>query len=81
MAHGWSSSPTSALARRSERRLEDAFERQADLEADKIRVIVDGDKVRLEGKVKAWFERDLAEHAAWAAPGVRAVEGRVTIGY
>jgi osmotically-inducible protein OsmY len=63
------------------RRIEDALERQADLEADKIRVIVDGDKVRLEGKVKAWFERDLAEHAAWAAPGVRAVEDRVTIGY
>lgn len=63
------------------RRIEDALERQADLEARKIRVIVDGDKVRLEGKVKAWFERDLAERAAWGAPGVRSVEDRVTIGY
>lgn len=37
------------------RRIEEALERQADLEADKISVIVDGGRVRLEGKVRAWF--------------------------
>ncbi|MDP1736522.1 MAG: BON domain-containing protein [Caulobacter sp.] len=63
------------------RRIEDALKRQADLEADKIRVSVDGDKVRLDGKVKAWFERDLAERAAWGAPGVRAVDDHVTVGF
>uniref|UniRef100_B0SYI9 Transport-associated n=1 Tax=Caulobacter sp. (strain K31) TaxID=366602 RepID=B0SYI9_CAUSK len=62
------------------RRIEDALARQADLEADKIRVSVEGGKVRLEGKVRAWFERDIAERAAWAAPGVRAVEDRVAVG-
>ena len=62
------------------RRIEDALARQADLEADKIRVSVDGGKVRLEGRVRAWFEREIAERAAWAAPGVSAVEDRVAIG-
>lgn len=62
------------------RRIEDALERQAEVEADKIRVTVTGDKVRLDGRVKAWFERDIAERAAWSAPGVRHVEDHVSIG-
>jgi osmotically-inducible protein OsmY len=36
--------------------------------------------VTLEGKVRAWRERNVAEQAAWAAPGVVAVEDRLTIG-
>lgn len=63
------------------RRIEAALERQADLEADKIRVTVDGDQVKLDGKVRAWFERDIIERAAWAAPGVKSVDDRVTIGF
>lgn len=63
------------------RRIEDALGRQAEVESDRIQVTVDGDKVRLEGKVKAWFERDVVERAAWAAPGVRAVEDHVSIGF
>ncbi|MET3665770.1 BON domain-containing protein [Caulobacter sp. 1776] len=62
------------------RRIESALSRQANLDADTIRVTVDGGKVRLDGKVRAWFERDIAERAAWAAPGVSAVEDRVAIG-
>lgn len=61
-------------------RIEAALHRQADLEADRIHVTVDGAKVRLEGKVRAWHEREAAERAAWAAPGVQSVEDRVTIG-
>ena len=48
-------------------RIEDALKRQAHADADRNRVIVDGDKVELKGKVKAWFERSAAEHAAWSA--------------
>lgn len=59
--------------------IEAALERQADLAADKVRVIVDGDKVRLEGSVRAWVERDTIERAALAAPGVRAVDDRIGI--
>ena len=33
----------------------------------------------LEGKIHAWYERELAENAAWSAPGVRAVEDRLTL--
>jgi len=42
--------------------------------------VVDNGKVILEGKVKAWYERNLAERAAWSAPGVKAVEDRLSIG-
>jgi osmotically-inducible protein OsmY len=62
------------------RRIEAALERQADLDADRIHVTVEGAKVRLEVHVRAWHEREAAERAVWAAPGVQAVEDHVTIG-
>jgi osmotically-inducible protein OsmY len=58
----------------------DALHRNAELEADSIRVSVNNGNVVLEGKVKAWYERGLAERAAWAAPGVRSVEDRLILG-
>lgn len=61
------------------RRIEAALDRQADLTAHNVQVIVDGDHVRLEGSVRAWIERDTIERAAWAAPGVRAVDDRIGI--
>lgn len=61
------------------RRIESALERQADVVASNIRVTVDGANVRLDGKVKAWAERNAIERAAWAAPGVRTVVDHVTI--
>ena len=63
------------------RRIESALERQADVEVSNIHVTVDGTNVRLDGKVKAWAERDAIERAAWSAPGVRTVEDNVTITY
>ncbi len=61
------------------RKIMDSLKRNAELEADSIRVTVDNDKVTLEGKVKAWYERGLAERAAWSAPGVKVVEDRLTL--
>lgn len=58
----------------------DALKRNAELEADSIRVSVDNGNVVLEGRVKAWYERGLAERAAWAAPGVKSVDDRLTLG-
>ena len=58
----------------------DALKRNAELEADAIRVTVDNDTVTLEGKVKAWYERSIAERAAWSAPGVSKVEDRIALG-
>jgi len=61
------------------RRIEDALKRNAELEADAIRVTVSGGKVTLEGKVRALRERNVAEQAAWAAPGVLIVEDRLAV--
>jgi len=60
-------------------RIENALKRSAEIEADTIRIAVTGSKVTLEGKVNAWHEREVAERAAWAAPGVSAVEDRLTV--
>ena len=62
------------------RKIMDSLKRNAEVEADSIRVVVDNGKVILEGKVKAWYERNLAKRAAWSAPGVKAVEDRLSIG-
>jgi len=62
------------------RRIEEALGRQAELEANRIVITVQDGKVRLDGKVRAWRERDIVERAAWSAPGVTAVDDHVTIG-
>lgn len=56
-----------------------AFKRQADLDAASVTVTTVGSKVKLGGRVKAWAERGIAERAAWAAPGVTAVEDRIVV--
>jgi osmotically-inducible protein OsmY len=61
------------------RRIEDALRRTAEAEADSVRVTVSDGAVTLEGKVRAYYERGLIERAAWAAPGVRAVDDRILV--
>lgn len=61
-------------------RIEAAFKRQADLDAASVTIALDGNKVMLGGRVKAWHERQAAERAAWGAPGVTQVEDRIAIG-
>jgi osmotically-inducible protein OsmY len=58
-----------------------ALQRSADVEASRITVETDGGRVILSGKVRAWYERDLAERAAWSAPGVTEVHDQLTIEY
>jgi osmotically-inducible protein OsmY len=60
-------------------KIEAALKRNAEVEADRITVTVKDAKVTLDGTVQAWYERKLAERAAWSAPGVRAVEDRLTL--
>jgi osmotically-inducible protein OsmY len=57
-----------------------ALKRNAEVEADTIRITVKDGTVTIEGKVKAWYERDLVEQAAWSAPGVASVIDRIRIG-
>ena len=60
-------------------RIEDALKRNAEVEANSIRVSVADGRVTLEGYVGAWAERSAAERAAWSAPGVKAVEDRLNV--
>jgi osmotically-inducible protein OsmY len=69
-----------AVAADVARSIEEALRRDARLEADRVKVTVDRGKVRLEGRVRSWHERDAVERAAWAAPGVKAVEDHIVIG-
>ena len=60
-------------------KIQKALHRNADLDASRIAVQIDGGRVVLGGKVHAWYERDIAERAAWSAPGVTEVQDRIKI--
>lgn len=63
------------------KRIEDALKRNAEVKAQAIKVnLLDGGKIRLEGRVNTWSERSAAERAAWSAAGVSTVDDRITIG-
>jgi osmotically-inducible protein OsmY len=59
--------------------IEQAFERQADLEAEKIKVRAEGHRIILDGRVSSLNKRGIAERAAWAAPGVTQIEDNLII--
>lgn len=56
-----------------------AIKRSAATDAASLTVRTDGGKVTLEGRVKAWNERKIAERAAWAAPGVTSIEDNIVV--
>jgi osmotically-inducible protein OsmY len=59
--------------------IKSAFERNALLDAKKIQVETSGNKVVLRGKVRNHAEREEAERAAWAAPGVFSVDNQLKV--
>jgi osmotically-inducible protein OsmY len=60
-------------------RIEDAFRRLAQVDADRITVDTQGSDVTLRGEVRSWSERDQAQQTAWSAPGVSNVKNELTV--
>jgi osmotically-inducible protein OsmY len=60
-------------------KIEEAFRRNAEIDAQHITVEANGSEVKLTGTVRSWAERREAEEAAWRAPGVTKVDNRITI--
>ena len=61
------------------RKIEEAFRRNAEIDANRITVEAHDGEVILRGTVRSWAERQEAERAAWSAPGVKRVDDRITI--
>jgi osmotically-inducible protein OsmY len=61
--------------------IEQAFKRNAQIDARRISIETDGGKVILRGIVRTWAELSEAEATAWAAPGVSEVENWLTVTY
>jgi len=62
-----------------EQKINAAFHRSASIDAEKVTVETIGSKVILKGTVRSMAEKDDAEDAVWAAPGVITVENKLYI--
>jgi osmotically-inducible protein OsmY len=61
------------------RKIQEAFKRSAEVDADRITVEANGSEVILKGTVRSWIEREEAERVAWSAPGITKVEDRIVV--
>ena len=62
-----------------QRKIMEAFKRNAELDANRITVEANGSEVILKGTVRSWIEREEAERVAWSAPGITKVEDRIVV--
>jgi osmotically-inducible protein OsmY len=61
------------------KKIQEAFRRGAEVDANRIIVEANGGEVILKGTVRSWTERQEAERVAWSAPGVIKVEDRIIV--
>ena len=61
------------------RKIQEAFKRNAELDANRIVVEAKGSEVILKGTVRSWAELEEAERVAWSAPGVIKVENQIVV--
>lgn len=68
-----------AVGRDVHHRIVKALHQDADVDARHITVTVSGHTVTLTGTVGTWLQRDSAERAAAAAPGITDVDNRIIV--
>jgi osmotically-inducible protein OsmY len=61
------------------KKIQEAFKRNAEVDANRINIEINGSEVVLKGRVRSWIEREEAERVAWSAPGVTKVEDRIIV--
>lgn len=61
------------------RKIEYALVRSAEIDAGRISVEVRGTTAIMKGTVRSFMEKQIAERAAWSAPGITAVENQITV--
>ena len=61
------------------RKIEEAFKRNAELDAKRVVVEANGSEVIIKGTVRSWAAREEAELVAWSAPGITKVDNRIVV--
>ncbi len=61
------------------KKIQDALVRDAQLDAGRITVEVQGSKAILRGTVRSWSEKEEAARTAWSAPGITDVDNQITV--
>src|ERR1700722_18640495 len=63
----------------SKRKIEEAFRRSAELDANRITVDAEGGTVVLRGSVRSWAEKEGAESDSWSTLGVVRVDNQLIV--